>query len=156
MFEITIPGKEIIRIEKIVFDVNGTIATDGSVEESIKRKLIDLSKKVNVYLLTADTYGTIEEEMRGSGIEIRKISPSKEGEQKEDFVKELGEHVTLAIGNGSNDGLMLKRAIIGICVVGKEGAASTAIAHSDLVIYGNDMIFDLLENPKRLIATLRK
>jgi P-type E1-E2 ATPase len=156
MIEITIPGKRTIKIKSVVFDVNGTIAIDGSVKEEIKEKVTDLAKRVQVYLVTADTYGVIEREMGGTGVEIRKISHKKEAEQKEEIVKELGEETTIAIGNGSNDYLMLERAVIGICVVDDEGASRSALNHSDIVIHGKETVFNLLENPKRIIATLRR
>ncbi|MCK4233389.1 hypothetical protein KAX75_03115, partial [candidate division WOR-3 bacterium] len=63
MIEFTIPGRGRMRIKNIVFDVNGTIAIDGKIDEKIKKKLEKLAQKVTVILLTADTYGTIEKEM---------------------------------------------------------------------------------------------
>lgn len=155
MIEFTIPGRGRMRIKNIVFDVNGTIAIGGKIDEKIKKKLEKLAQKVTVILLTADTYGTIEKEMGKTGIKIHKISSPGEAEEKEDFIKQLGEKQTIAIGNGANDSLMLKRAVIGICVIDKEGAASSAVSNADIVIYGKETVFDLLGNPKRIIATLR-
>jgi len=155
MIEFTIPGKGRIRIKNIVFDVNGTIAIDGKIDEKIKKKLEKLAQKVTVILLTADTYGTIEKEMGKTGIKIQKISSPGEVEEKEDFIKKLGEEQTIAIGNGENDRLMLKRAILGICVVDKEGASSKAVKNSDIVVYGRETVFELIDNPQRIIASLR-
>lgn len=155
MIEFTIPGRGRMRIKNIVFDVNGTIAIDGKIDEKIKKKLEKLAQKVTVILLTADTFGTIEKEMGKTGIKIHKISSPGEAEEKEDFIKQLGGKQTIAIGNGANDSLMLKRAVIGICVIDKEGAASSAVSNADIVIYGKETVFDILGNPKRIIATLR-
>lgn len=155
MIEFTIPGRGRMRIKNIVFDVNGTIAIDGKIDEKIKKKLEKLAQKVTVILLTADTFGTIEKEMGKIGIKIHKISSPGEAEEKEDFIKQLGGKQTIAIGNGANDSLMLKRAVIGICVIDKEGAASSAVSNADIVIYGKETVFDILGNPKRIIATLR-
>jgi len=155
MIEFTIPGKGRIRIKNIVFDVNGTIAIDGKIDEKIKKKLEKLAQKVTVILLTADTYGTIEKEIGKTGIKIQKISSPGEVEEKEDFIKKLGEEQTIAIGNGENDRLMLKRAILGICVVDKEGASSKAVKNSDIVVYGRETVFELIDNPQRIIASLR-
>jgi len=58
MIEFTIPGRGRIRTN-IVFDINGTIAIYGKIDEKIKKKLEKLAKKVTVILLTADTYGNI-------------------------------------------------------------------------------------------------
>jgi len=68
----------------------------------------------------------------------------------------LGKEKCVAIGNGANDVLMLKQSAIGICVIGKEGASSEAVQHSDIVVYDINDALDLLLNPKRIIATLRK
>ncbi len=155
MIEFTIPGRGRMRIKNIVFDVNGTIAIDGKIDEKIKKKLEKLAQKVTVILLTADTYGTIEKEMGKTGIKIQKISSPGEVEEKEDFIKKLGEEQTIAIGNGENDRLMLKRAILGICVVDKEGASSKAVTNSDIVVYGRETVFELIDNPQRIIASLR-
>ncbi|MCK4576858.1 HAD family hydrolase [candidate division WOR-3 bacterium] len=155
MIEFDIPGRGLIKIKNIVFDVNGTVAMNGRIDYMIKKKLVLLSQKAEVFLLTADTYGTIEKEMGKTGIKIHKISSPGEAEEKEDFIKQLGGKQTIAIGNGANDSLMLKRAVIGICVIDKEGAASSAVSNADIVIYGKETVFDLLKNPKRIIATLR-
>ncbi len=155
MIEFTIPGRGRMRIKNIVFDVNGTIAIDGKIDEKIKKKLEKLAQKVTVILLTADTYGTIEKEMGKTGIKIQKISSPGEVEEKEDFIKQLGGKQTIAIGNGENDRLMLKRAILGICVVDKEGASSKAVTNSDIVVYGRETVFELIDNPQRIIASLR-
>ncbi len=155
MIEIMIPGRGRIEIRNIVFDVNGTIATDGNINKATKRRIEELSRQLSVYLLTADTYGLIDVEMAGSSAKIEKIAQPEETKKKEQFVRELGAKETIAVGNGANDVLMLKEAILGICVVDEEGACSKAIENSDIVVYGKENAFGLLENPKRIVATLR-
>jgi soluble P-type ATPase len=61
----------------------------------------------------------------------------------------------VAIGNGRNDALMLKRAALGIAVVQTEGAATAALLAADLVTPGIIEVLDLLLHPDRLRATLR-
>jgi soluble P-type ATPase len=51
---------------------------------------------------------------------------------------------------------MLKAAAIGIAVLGEEGLAVEAMSAADLVIDDPIRALALIENPKRLIATLRK
>ncbi len=46
----------------------------------------------------------------------------------------MGTEHTVAIGNGSNDVLMLKESAIGICVVGGEGASTAALLSADVVV----------------------
>ena len=44
--------------------------------------------------------------------------------EKEQFGESLGTEKVVAVGNGVNDSLMLKKAALGIIVIGEEGAAS--------------------------------
>ncbi len=156
MIELNIPGRGDISIKNVVFDVNGTIAVDGLVTDGIKEKLAQLEKKVSIYLLTADTYGTIESEMGKSGIRIHRVTPPEEAKKKDDFITKIGEQQTIAVGNGENDKLMLKRAAVGICVIDREGASAEAVRNADIVVYGQESVFDLLNHPERIIATLRE
>ncbi|OQX54898.1 MAG: hypothetical protein B5M53_05255 [Candidatus Cloacimonas sp. 4484_209] len=156
MIEIDIPGVTNLNIKNVVFDVNGTLAVDGKIDSTTKKKLQDISHKVNVYILTADTYGTIFHEMKDTGINITKITPLDEAKQKEKFVKKLGEKKTIAVGNGANDALMLKTSALGICVIDREGAFVQSIQNADIVIFGKENVFELLENPKRIVATMRR
>ncbi len=155
MIKLTIPGRDDIELEQIVFDVNGTLAMDGRIEKHVKQKLMKLNGAAKVYLLTADTYGIIEHEMGGTGIEVQKVIHPDEAKQKETFVSSLGAQKTIAVGNGENDILMLKVAVLGMCVIAEEGASSRAVQAADIVVYGREAIFDLFEHPKRIIATLR-
>ncbi|MFN2363597.1 MAG: haloacid dehalogenase, partial [Halarsenatibacteraceae bacterium] len=75
---------------------------------------------------------------------------------KRDFIREIGSSETIAIGNGNNDRLMVEEAAIGIALIGNEGAAIDTILNSDLIISNIVDVFDLLEDPARLIASLRK
>ena len=61
----------------------------------------------------------------------------------------------VAIGNGRNDRLMLRDAVLGIALVQTEGAAAEAIANADVVCTHILDALDLLANPLRLAATLR-
>jgi len=61
-------------IENIVFDLNGTVATDGRIPIEVKEKIQALSQRVNIYVLTADTQGTAEEETPGMNVELIKLS----------------------------------------------------------------------------------
>jgi len=155
MIELAIPGKGEFRIKSIVFDVNGTLALGGKIDENVKKRLQQLAKNTKTHIITADTYGTIEKEMQNTGISIHRVTPPGEAEQKEKFVKSIGEGETLALGNGANDALMLKTAALGICVIDAEGASAKAISSADIVVLGTDNALGLLENPTRMLATLR-
>ena len=51
---------------------------------------------------------------------------------------------------------MLSEAAIGICVLSKEGTSIEAIQHADIVVQDILTALNLIENPLRLVATLRK
>jgi soluble P-type ATPase len=75
--------------------------------------------------------------------------------EKEEFVDSLGAENVVAIGNGVNDSLMLKKAALGIVVIGGEGAAQKTIKEADIVVKDIHDALGLLLNRLRLIATLR-
>ena len=73
-----------------------------------------------------------------------------------DFLKTLRPEVTVAIGNGSNDQLMLQESALGIAVLQGEGMSRAAMENADIIVKDISDAFDLLLNPKRLTATLRE
>jgi soluble P-type ATPase len=156
MIRIDIPGWGNMDIENIVFDLNGTIATDGKISSEMKEKINLLSKQVRVYVLTADTQGTATEEVKGMNIELIKITDEDSKIGKFKFIEDLDLEKTVAIGNGSNDQLILKEAGLGIAVLGDEGVSISAIKNADIVVKNISDVLDLFLKPKRLIATLRE
>jgi len=44
------------KIEPIVFDINGTLALDGTLLPEVSSLLMELSERTNIHLLTADTH----------------------------------------------------------------------------------------------------
>ena len=62
----------------------------------------------------------------------------------------------IAIGNGQNDIEMLRLAALGITVAGAEGCSAKLIAVSDILVSDIIHALDLLKNPLRIKATLRK
>ena len=59
------------------------------------------------------------------------------------------------MGNGRNDQLMLEEAALGIAVILEEGAAAVTLSAADVVCTNIVSALELLDNPLRLIATLR-
>ena len=153
---IDIPGWGNIDIENIVIDLNGTIATDGRIAPEVKQKINSLSELAKVYILTADTQGTANEEILGMNAELIKIPEEDSKQGKFDFLKTLNLEMTVVVGNGSNDQLILKEAALGIAVLGDEGVSVSAIKSADVVVKNIQNALDLVLKPKRLIATLRE
>lgn len=151
-----IPGFGNITIENIIFDYNGTIAQNGILLPGVLELLVGFSKVYNIWVLTADTYGTVQEAFKNTAISVFILKTNQGTKEKRQFLLDLNKDQTIAFGNGSNDCEMLKSARIGICVIGKEGASLKALRASDIVV--NDMLdgIDLIKRPKALIATLRE
>jgi len=156
LIEIDIPGWGNIEIENLVLDLNGTIATDGKIPLEVKEKINNLSDKVKIYILTVDTQGTASEESSDMGVELLKVSEEDSTEVKLRVVESLDPSRTVAIGNGSNDHLMLKEAVLGIAVLGEEGISTSAMKDADVIVKNISDALDLFLKPKRLIATLRE
>jgi len=156
MIEINIPGWGDMEIENIVLDLNGTIATDGRIPPEVKEKIGSLAVQVKIYILTADTQGTADEETKDMNIELIKITEEDSNQGKFEFLKTLDLERTVAVGNGNNDQLILKEAGLGIAVLGEEGLSASVIKNADIVVKDISDALDLFLKPKRLIATLRE
>lgn len=155
MLNLDIPGYGNLELENIVLDYNGTIAKDGKFISELEHIISDLSKVFKIYVITADTFGTVEKNLKNLDVTIKKLFGNSEREEKKQFINMLGSEKTVAIGNGNNDILMLSEAKIGICIIGEEGCAKTALENADIVIGSIKSALELFKNPKRLIATLR-
>jgi len=145
-----------LEIDYLVMDVNGTIALDGELIHGVADSLKRLQSHLSIQMITADTHGGQAKIDSALGLRAERLKTGNEAEQKESFVRSLGAQKVIAIGNGVNDALMLKAAAIGIAVLGEEGLAVEAMSAADLVIDDPIRALALIENPKRLIATLRK
>jgi P-type E1-E2 ATPase len=156
MIDITIPGRGSYTIEHVILDLNGTIALDGKIIRGVMERVITLSKKVKVTVVTADTNKNAERLLKKLPVKVWKIEENQEDEQKSRAVKEIGKSSVVSIGNGCNDVSMLRESAIGICVIGGEGASAEAIMASDLVVPTINNALDLLLEPHRLKATFRR
>ena len=63
-------------IKYIVFDMNGTLACDGVIPKEVKKKLSLLSQRVDLYLLTAVTFGTASQQIEDMNIKLDYVSNS--------------------------------------------------------------------------------
>lgn len=155
MIKIEIPGIGLKQIEHLVLDYNGTLAVDGNMIPGVKEKLNILAASVTVHIVTADTFGKAQEGLKDVCCQYVATSEERQAECKQDYVVKLGAHSVIAIGNGSNDSLMLKDAAIGIALIQKEGASAKAIANADIVCTDIIDALDLILHPLRMAATLR-
>jgi len=156
MLHFTIPGRGDFVIKNLILDLNGTIAFDGNIITGVKKRLSYLVNHLNIFVVTADTNKNAEQLVKGLNITLFKIYKGNEDSQKRGLVIENGKNETVSIGNGANDVSMLKESSIGICVLGREGAATETIIASNIAVPTINDALDLLIKPHRLIATLRK
>ena len=156
MIELDIPGRGILKIDYIVFDVNGTLAVDGSLIAGVFESISRIKKFAEVFLLTANSHGKQKQIDAELGITATILNKGDEINQKRVFVERLSSDKVVAIGQGSNDFEMLKTAAIGICVLSPEGTAIETMLAADILVPDISKAFELLENPTRMIATLRK
>ncbi len=156
MIELNIPGRGSVLLDHLVCDVNGTLAVDGRLIEGVARSLTALRDRLQVHLVSADTHGrqaAIDERL---GLKAARIPAGDEAQAKADYVRRLGGERVVALGNGTNDAEMLRQAAVGICVLTPEGASVEAMMAADVVAPDILSALALLDNPLRLVATLRR
>jgi P-type E1-E2 ATPase len=156
MIIIEIKGYSKIKAEHLVLDFNGTLAIDGKLIDGTKQLLELLSKHLTIHILTADTFNSSAKELSEINSKVKVLEQEFQDIQKEEYVLEIGEKTVVAIGNGLNDALMLKSAALGIAVIQKEGASAKTILNADIICQNIIDALELLINPVRICATLRK
>ena len=155
MIRVEIPGREqALCITSVVLDYNGTIARDGQLLPEAAERIRALSGKVDVYVLTADTYGNVRKQCEGLNVEVKTFPREGAAFCKEAIVKELGGGVC-TVGNGFNDIQMFDAAELAVAVMEREGVCAALIAHADILVTSPADALDLLLKPDRLRATLR-
>ena len=155
MIEINIPGHQKLALKHIVLDYNGTIACDGRMIAGVKENLAALADKLQIHILTADTFGKAGSSLEGIKCKLSILSEEAQDTGKLEYVNRLGAEHAVCIGNGRNDRLMLKEAALGVAVILGEGAAAETVMAADIVCTDIVSALELLTHPLRLIATLR-
>lgn len=155
MISLAIPGFADLQLKYLVSDYNGTLAADGALLPGLRDLIPQISRDLQIHVITADTFGFTAHELGNLPIQLTIIPPDSQAETKRDFVARLGEQHVVAIGNGRNDRLMLKAAALGIAVIQLEGSAMEAIKEADVVCRSIVEALELLRHPQRLVATLR-
>jgi len=155
MIEIPIPGFKDLEIKYLVLDYNGTIAFDGRLIDGLKERILALSEKIEIHVVTADTFGMAKKELKDLPVTLTIISEGDQDTKKMNYVWDLGPSFTACIGNGRNDQLMLQQSELGIVVIQDEGACTKLIVTADIACKDINSALDLFMNPTRLKATLR-
>jgi len=150
-----IPGMDVLEIEHLVLDYNGTIAFNGEVIEGVMERLRLLASSLRIHVITADTYGSVHQQCEGQPIFLSVIGLENQDREKLMFIESLGASQCVSIGNGKNDVLMLAHSALGFGVIQEEGTSTKTLMASDVVFKTINDALDALIYPKRLIATLR-
>jgi soluble P-type ATPase len=155
MLRVNIPDFGILELEHLVTDYTGTLSENGKLMPGIADLLDSLSDKLNIQVITSDTFGTAKNQLEGIDCTIYLLEGERHDLKKADYVKSLGSEKVVALGNGRNDRAMLDTARLGIAVCLKEGCSVEAIESADVLVTSATDALELLVHTKRLIATLR-
>ena len=159
---ISIPGfAEPLVIRRIVSDYTGTLACGGKLVPGAAERLRKLKELVEIHVLSADSFGTAPGELAVIPVAPKILEPGQRHDiAKERRVKELDASHIAAFGNGNNDVLMLKAVKeaggLAIAVDNGEGCSVEAMLQANLFIVNIVNALDLLLEPTRLKATLRR
>ena len=155
MLNIAIPGFKDLQLKYLILDYNGTMAFRGELLAGVREKLEALAQDLEIHILTADTFGTVKDQVAQLPARLSVIAPGDQARAKLDYVARLGCEQAVTMGNGRNDRLMLQAAALGIAVLEAEGGAKEALLAADVVAPDILAALDLLLVPASLKATLR-
>lgn len=148
-----IPGMARLELDVLLLDVNGTLTDRGELIEGVPERIAALRATFAVHLLSADTYGTLNEVAQVLEVQHRRAATARD---KAVVLESLGAARSVVVGNGANDADVLAAAALGIAVIGPEGASTRALSAADLVCRSITEALDLLADPRALTATLRR
>ena len=156
-----IPGLGRRRILALISDYTGTLSLDGKLTAGLWEALSEVSKKLDLHIITADTFGTAAQELTGLPLKMHRLKgPGGDHDlQKRQFLEAFDARSVVVFGNGNNDRLLLKAVKEGgglaIAVENGEGCAADAIQSANVLISGASNALNLLLRTDRLKATLR-
>jgi soluble P-type ATPase len=105
---INVPGFGKVQIHSILSDYTGTLAFNGKLVAGVRDRLLRLARRVDIHVVTADSFGTAEEELEGLPIVSRRLKARREDVQKRRYAERLNPRYVASFGNGNNDRLHLK------------------------------------------------
>ncbi|UCE50390.1 MAG: hypothetical protein JSW47_09535, partial [Phycisphaerales bacterium] len=108
MIEIVVPGYGELSLCHVVLDYNGTLATDGQLPRGIRTLLHRVAERVELHVVTADTFGKVKSGMEGIPCKLTILSQQDQALAKQQYLQNIGRSHAAAIGNGRNDRLMVK------------------------------------------------
>lgn len=156
-----IPNFPDITIQRIVSDYNGTLSLGGKLSPGVVERLKRLHELVEIDVITSDTFGTAAHELAPAGLRpVLLPKDSRHDEAKEEYVKGHDAARIAAFGNGNNDVWMIKAVKeaggLAIAVDNGEGCAVQTLLNAEIFVAGIANALDLLLDPIRCKATLRR
>lgn len=155
---VDIPGFGRRAIHTVVSDYTGTLSYQGKLTPGTKPLLRRLRRIVDLEIVTADTYGTARQQLRGIAVPYM-LRSKRQDLEKRAFVKRFDLKSVAALGNGNNDRFLLRVVAeaggLAIAVDNGEGCALNTLLHAHIFILGASNALNLLLNPTALKATLR-
>ena len=148
------PGQDLLEMDFILMDFEGTLAQDRRVDPKAKDKINLLSKRMKIYILAKGEKEVVEDVLKKVKAEVIYLRERETAQRKLSLLRQLGARRTVAIGNGVDDALMLEEAGLGICILGREGASVEAMQKADVVVTNILDALDFILKPLRQEATL--
>jgi soluble P-type ATPase len=90
---INIPGFGKVQINSILSDYTGTLACGGKLVLGVKERLLRLAERVDIHIVTADSFGTAEEELKALPLVCRRLKREKEDVQKAHCAVEMNPYL---------------------------------------------------------------
>ena len=150
--EIAIPDLVELQLQHLLLAVNGTLINRASLLSGVDTRLIALRAKLTIHLVSADTFGTLEQISKLLQASAVRARP---GEDDLRELERLGPELSAVIGNDAKDALALQAAALGMAVIGHEWASPSALRAADVACTSLVDALDLLLEPRALSATLR-
>ena len=147
------PNNEIIDIENIILDLNGTLANYGIVSSKTK-SLIKKLKELNyrIILISGDIRGNASVIAKDLDIELLLADNSNLKAQQ---IKKFDPQKTAAIGNARIDIGTFINAKISIATLQHEGIHTDIIKYVDIIVPSIEDALNLFIETKALEGTLR-
>ena len=153
--KIEIPGYKELELKYLLLDYNGTIATDGTIPDSVRERLNKVAEDLEIYVLTADTHGTAAKQCEGLKVTLKTFPVGNAADYKEQVAEELGGETCICMGNGRNDMKMFEKSVFSVAIMGTEGMYAGLLSKADICVTSIENGLDLLLYPKRIIADMR-
>ena len=155
MLFISIPGFGDLNLKYALIDFNGTLAVDGQLIKGVTDPLNALAEHLEIHVITGDGFGTATAELKPINCKLIITAPENQALTKQHYLHQLNPKETVAIGNGRNDTFILKESALGIAIIGNEGVTAEALLSAHIIMPSIFLALDILNNPRRLRATLR-